>query len=120
MKGVLALDLENLKFIVTGLIFIFYFAIKIIKLLLEKKQIKSLNDKQLLNEKILLLIEEAETLFENGTEKKEFVLSSINDFLIKNKINITTTEIEEIIEKIINVSKSINYEGKQYGRTSNQ
>lgn len=112
MKGVLALDLENLKFIVTGLIFIFYFAIKIIKLLLEKKQIKSLNDKQLLNEKILLLIEEAETLFENGTEKKEFVLSSINDFLIKNKINITTTEIEEIIEKIINVSKSINYEGK--------
>jgi len=103
--------LNNLNVIVSGIIFIIYLMIKFIKLLITIKKNKQLKKEQLVDNKVLLFIQEAETLFENGLIKKEFVLESINEYLKDNNIKIDLNTIESKIEEIINLSKTINYKG---------
>jgi len=103
--------LNNLNVIVSGIIFIIYLMIKFIKLLITIKKNKQLKKEQLVDNKLLLFIQEAETLFENGLIKKEFVLESINEYLKDNNIKIDLNTIESKIEEIINLSKTINYKG---------
>lgn len=44
-----------------------------------------------------------------GEEKKEFVLTKLNQFAIENGINFDTKIISTKIEELINLSKQINY-----------
>ncbi len=103
--------LNNLELIVSGIIFILYLLIQFIKLIVNVNKNKKAKKEQLVDNQILLFIQEAETLFENGLVKKEFVLESINEFLLKNNIKLDFNTIEKKIEEIISISKTINYNG---------
>ncbi len=106
------MNIENIKILLSCLILIFYFLIKIIKILIERKQIKTIKNKQLVDDQLLLLVQQAETLFENGIDKKQFVLNAIDDFLVSHKINVSSLEVENMLEEIINISKTINFKGE--------
>lgn len=102
----------NLELIVSGIIFIFYLLIQLVKLFISIRNNKKnniSNNNELVNNKLIELIEEAEGLFDNGIIKKEFVLESINDFLVANNISFDVNSIDQTIEQIISLSKNINY-----------
>ena len=104
-------NIQNLDLIISILIFILYLFIQCIKLIIKHKLTKKNNQNKLIEEKILQLILEAETLFENGIIKKEFVIESINKYLNNNKIQYDISKIEQFVEEVIAFSKTINYNG---------
>lgn len=50
----------------------------------------------------------AESSYKDGEKKKKYVLSQIAMYTKKNNINLDNDELNNIIESVINVSKSIN------------
>lgn len=50
----------------------------------------------------------AEANYKNGDQKKKYVISSINTFLTENNIQFDIGLIEDMIESIIKLTKSIN------------
>jgi hypothetical protein len=59
-------------------------------------------------EQIRKLCIDAEKNYTKGDQKKKYVISNINQFLLDQKITIDLDTIDGIIESIINVSKQIN------------
>jgi hypothetical protein len=58
--------------------------------------------------KIKELCVAAEAAYTDGAMKKKYVVSNINSFLIENNLNVDEEIIEQIIEGIITITKSIN------------
>lgn len=83
------MKIEYLEYIISGLFFLIYMILNIIRITNIKKKVKNEELNKIINEQLVLLIQEAETIFENGLEKKEFVLESIEKIFKKQikKIN---------------------------------
>ncbi len=81
----------------------------ILKLSKNKKIRKSAEQMLMVTEQLNTFIEEAEQ-FKNytGKEKKNYVLTKINQFSIDNKIKYDPSIISEKIEEIIRLTKSVN------------
>jgi hypothetical protein len=58
--------------------------------------------------KIKELSIQAEKNYQNGDQKKKYVLSNIHTYMSKMKVNVNESEINGIIESIIDISKQIN------------
>ena len=59
-------------------------------------------------EQIRKLCIDAENNYTKGDQKKKYVVSNINKFLIEQNIKIDDKVIDEIIESIISITKQIN------------
>ncbi len=83
--------------------------ILIIKIVQAKRSKKKTVNTALLEEVIAPLMEIAEK-FENysGEEKKEYVITKINQFAVENKLNFDAKAISEKIEQLIKLSKRVN------------
>lgn len=103
------MKIEYLEYIISGLVFIIYMILNIIRISNIKNKVKNEELNKEINEQLVLLIQEAETIFENGLEKKEFVLESIEKIFKKQIKKINIEDISKKIEEIIGITKSINY-----------
>ena len=103
------MKIEYLEYIISGLVFTFYMILNIIRISNIKNKVKNEELNKEINEQLVLLIQEAETIFENGLEKKEFVLDSIEKIFKKQIKKINIEDISKKIEEIIGITKSINY-----------
>lgn len=103
------MKIEYLEYIISGLVFIIYMILNIIRISNIKNKVKNEELNKKINEQLVLLIQEAETIFENGLEKKEFVLESIEKIFKKQIKKINIEDISKKIEEIIGITKSINY-----------
>lgn len=81
----------------------------IVKIIRNAKQKKFLIDNTLLMDSIAPLMEVAEK-YENysGEEKKQFVLTKINQIAIENHLKFDVEEISKKIEELIVLSKEVN------------
>ncbi|MDY0339211.1 MAG: phage holin, LLH family [Acholeplasmataceae bacterium] len=59
-------------------------------------------------EQIKILCIDAENNYTKGDQKKKYVVSNINKFLIEQNIKMDDKVIDEIIESIISITKQIN------------
>lgn len=59
-------------------------------------------------EQIKKICIDAENNYTKGDQKKKYVVSNINQFLIEQNIKIDDKVIDEIIESIISITKQIN------------
>lgn len=83
------------------------FIIKIIKIIKSKKQIMN---SALLEEAVPQLMGIAERFCNySGDEKKEFVMTKINQFAIENGFKFEAETISNKIEEFIKLSKEVNY-----------
>ena len=103
------MKIEYLEYIISGLVFTIYMILNIIRISNIKNKVKNEELNKKINEQLVLLIQEAETIFENGLEKKEFVLESIEKIFKKQIKKINIEDISKKIEEIIGITKSINY-----------
>ena len=82
------------------------FVIRLVKALRDKK---TFLDNLILEEAITPLMELAEKFLNySGEEKKEFVITKINQFALENKLYFNAEIISEKIEKLIELSKQVN------------
>ena len=105
--------MENLELIITlaGTTFslLITCAIFIIKLIKTWRDKKTFLDNLILEEAITPLMEMAEKFLNySGEEKKEFVLTKINQFALENKLYFNAEIISDKIEKLIELSKQVN------------
>lgn len=103
LEIILSLGGTVISFIIT-LIFV------IIKLIKWKKNYKSLEEEKELYDLVDDLMSIAET-YNNylGKEKKEYVITKLNQFAIENEIDFDKEKVDERIEKLIKLSKNVNY-----------
>lgn len=90
--------------------FIITLIVVIIKLDKWKKNYQSLEEETRINDLVDELMSIAET-FNNylGNEKKEYVITKLNQFAIENNIDFDKEKLDERIEKLIKLSKNVNY-----------
>lgn len=90
--------------------FIITLIVVIIKLIKWKKNYKSLEEEKELYDLVDDLMSIAET-YNNylGKEKKEYVITKLNQFAIENEIDFDKEKVDERIEKLIKLSKNVNY-----------
>lgn len=90
--------------------FIITLIVVIIKLNKWKKNYQSLEEETRINDLVDELMSIAET-FNNylGNEKKEYVITKLNQFAIENNIDFDKEKLDERIEKLIKLSKNVNY-----------
>ena len=94
----------------TVISFIITLIVVIIKLIKWKKIYKSLEEEKELYDLVDDLMSIAET-YNNylGKEKKEYVITKLNQFAIENEIDFDKEKVDERIEKLIKLSKNVNY-----------
>lgn len=94
----------------TVISFIITLIVVIIKLIKWKKNYKSLEEEKELYDLVDDLMSIAET-YNNylGKEKKEYVITKLNQFAIENEIDFDKEKVDERIEKLIKLSKNVNY-----------
>lgn len=94
----------------TVISFIITLIVVIIKLIKWKKNYKSLEEEKELYDLVDDLMSIAET-YNNylGKEKKEYVMTKLNQFAIENEIDFDKEKVDERIEKLIKLSKNVNY-----------
>lgn len=86
------------------------FLIPLVKNRKAKKALEALNS---IAGQIQPLVVEAERFVNyTGAEKKQFVLTKINDFAIKNKIPFDETATSNLIEEIVATTKQVNMRDK--------
>lgn len=86
------------------------FLIPLVKNRKAKKALEALNS---IAGQIQPLVVEAERFVNyTGAEKKQFVLTKINDFAIKNKIPFDETAASDLIEEIVATTKQVNMRDK--------
>ncbi len=97
----------------TVLSLIFTCLICFIKMLLNRKQKRVIEDRVALLDAVAPLMEIAET-FSNytGQEKKEYVLTKINQLAIENGVKFNAQEVSEKIEELIKLSWEVNAKTK--------
>ena len=103
------MKIEYLEYIISGLVFIIYRILKIRRISKIKNKVKNEELNKKIDEQLVLLIQEAETIFENGLEKKEFVIESIEKIFKKQIKKINFEDISKKIDEIVGITKSINY-----------
>ncbi len=102
LELLLSLTGTAVSLFVTAVVFIAKFASSI------RKRKKFLNENDLLNAVVPLMeIAEQHTNY-SGEEKKEFVLTKLNQFAIENKINFNSEAVVKRIEELIVLSKKVN------------
>lgn len=85
----------------------------LIKLIHAMRVRKNKQDNDLLLEAVAPIMEIAETyLHYDGVEKKEYVMTKVNQFALENKITFNTEEISKKIEELIKFSKQVNAKKK--------
>ncbi len=113
MKDVINYVINHLDYLLSlASVFICF----ILSLIINIKKIKSLKSKnkdisnnEVINNLLLEFIEDAES-FKNysGVEKKEYVLTKINRYLLDNNINFDVNKISEKIEELIKLTNNVN------------
>ncbi|MDE5715516.1 MAG: hypothetical protein K2I42_05220 [Anaeroplasmataceae bacterium] len=98
-----------LSFMGTALGFLVSLLTLIIKLSKNKKVTKTIEQMLSITDQLNTFIIEAEQ-FKNytGTEKKNYVLTKINQFAIDNKIKFSLDSVSDKIEEIISLTKNVN------------
>lgn len=87
------------------------FIVKIIRGYMTKKK---LQNSYVLLDAVAPLMEIAETFTDySGEEKKEYVITKINQFAIENGIEFDKKAVTEKIEQLINLSKQVNGADKE-------
>jgi len=102
--------MNNSELIITIITIIFTVISSILGYFLKKneKTKKYYETYQIIEAKIKELCVVAEAAYTDGAMKKKYVVSSINSFLIENNLNVDDEIIEQIIEGIITITKTIN------------
>lgn len=99
-----------LSFIGTCIGFILSVLTLIIKLCKNKKVRRKAEQLLRLTEEMKTFIEEAEALQHyTGKEKKEYVLTKLNQFSIANKIKFNSEDISSKIDDLIALTKKVNH-----------
>lgn len=99
--------LEEIITILSGLLILIAYFTKLVSALKKSRDYKNQNTT---NIELMELIKLSEELFENGENKKTFVLERIKDFVNENNFNIDFEEIDKMIEKYINMTNKVNIE----------
>ena len=61
------------------------------------------------------VVEAEKFLNYKGLEKKEFVLTRVNQACLENKVKYDTTKVSEILEEIVKITKQVNQREKDKG-----
>lgn len=101
-----------LGYISTSLIVLVAIVTYSLKLLSSLKEIKNLKNEDILENELMKLIKLAESLFTEGSERKYFVLSRIENFSSENKIKMNQVKIEQRIDEMITFTKNVNYKNE--------
>ena len=105
--------MEKIELVISYLSTIFILIVSvttyIIKLINKTIEIHKMKNKELATKEMIKLIEEAESIFDIGTERKNFVLSRLENFGLEKKININIDEFENEVNKLIDFTKKVNY-----------
>ena len=110
-------NIENLELLIsiagTILSLLLTCIICFVKAIRSSKQKKELQDNATLMDAVGPLMEIAEK-YENysGEEKKQFVLTKINQLAIENNLKFNAEEISKKIEELITLSKEVNNKAK--------
>ncbi len=102
LQIILSLAGTTLSLFVASIIFL----CKMIKGFIAKKKLKN---NYVLLDAVAPLMEIAESFFSySGEEKKEYVLTKVNQFAIENDIKFDVKQISAEIERLIELSKHVN------------
>ena len=107
--------MEEMKLYISLIVFFLGLITSIISIVIKyTKNIKVKNNLQnmlmIIDEIIPLIIEAEEFLSYSGEEKKEYVISRIFRKLNNCNIKIEEEKIDDIIEKLVDFTKEVNYE----------
>lgn len=105
--------MENLELIVslagTALSLFIAFVLFIVKIIRGYITKKKLKNSYVLLEAVAPLMEIAEQFTNySGEEKKEYVMTRVNQFALENKIKFDSEAVNEKIEELIGLSKKVN------------
>lgn len=97
----------------TGL-FILTLVFKLVSVVLEKlgfkKAAKVMNTGSALIAVIRLNMQKAETLFDDGAVKLEYVITKVQSWCIQNNVEFDENQVKQHIEDEISLSKCVNYD----------
>ena len=80
----------------------------IVKLVRRGKEIKLLKDKKRVEDEVLELMIDAESIPTSGSVKKEYVISKLKAISAKMDIVVDVNEVSSRIEELIKLSKLVN------------
>ncbi|MDL2292909.1 hypothetical protein LJC17_04925 [Acholeplasma sp. OttesenSCG-928-E16] len=83
------------------------------KLIRKIKEVRSLKDEGIVDEELKELISEAETMYQSGVEKKDYVIKKIKEFMGVRKIKIKKSDIDEKISEMVSFTKKVNSTDKK-------
>ena len=111
--------MEEMKLYISLIVFFLGLITSIISIVIKyTKNIKVKNNLQnmlmIIDEIIPLIIEAEEFLSYSGEEKKEYVISRIFRKLNNCNIKIEEEKIDNIIEKLVDFTKEVNYEESDF------
>ena len=111
--------MEEMKLYISLIVFFLGLITSIISIVIKyTKNIKVKNNLQnmlmIIDEIIPLIIEAEEFLSYSGEEKKEYVVSRIFRKLSNCNIKIEEEKIDNIIEKLVDFTKEVNYEESDF------
>lgn len=104
--------MDSLEIIFGVLSTILVCMIYLVKLIEKIKEVRKLENKDLILKELMDLIKLSEELFESGEEKKKFVITRIKSFLVENRFKSNMDELEHQIESYIDLTKNVNIKQK--------
>ena len=113
--------MEEIKLIASIVVTILSLIISILftffKLCRAKSKYKALENDEDLYSLMLELMKIAEGFIDyNGEEKKEYVLTKLNQFAIDNKLKFNKEELDKKLEDFISLSKNVNNKESKNGQ----
>lgn len=114
MKELIEMFLDNLELWISIFVVILFLFIGmiicILRLIIVKKSKKKFQDETDLLNAVAPIMEIAEKYTNySGAEKKEYVLTRINQLAIENGIEYNVQAVSAKIEELINLTKEVNY-----------
>ncbi len=100
--------MDSLEIIFGVLSTILVCMIYLVKLIEKIKEVRKLENKDLILKELMDLIKLSEELFESGEEKKKFVVTRIKNFQLENKLKSNMDELEHQIESYIDLTNKVN------------
>lgn len=97
--------LEEIITIISALLILIAYFTKLLSAIKKSRDSKNQN---ITNTEIMELIQLSELLFDNGENKKTFVMERIKDFVRDNNFNIDLEETDKMIEKYVNLTNKVN------------
>lgn len=102
-----------LGYVSTVLILVLTTITYIIKFIEKQREIKKMNDSNLLELELERLMMEAETLFDDGETREKFVIDRLRAYSLDYKIISNFDQLQNKIAKVISLSKEINVNRKE-------